>query len=236
MTLADDSNRRAMRLTDELVRRVHRDLPDRGLPAHLKRLSDSDYDADLTEFLAARPDGPVHVFCYGSLIWKPIFEPAATARGHAPGWSRAFTLRLTSFRGTPEIPGLMMQIDRGDGCDGVLQEVAASREWVDLSALWRREMSTRPSTNLPAWIDVDRGGTMIKAIAFTANRESPNYVGGLDREEVARVLARACGHWGSGADYLRQTVLSLEDAGIHDPYLWDLQDRVAEVIESQGPP
>lgn len=235
MNSANDRSPRAMRLTEELVRRVHRDLPDRGFPAHVERLSEADYDAHLAAFLEARPDGPVHVFCYGSLIWKPIFEPAATARGHAPGWSRAFTLRLTSFRGTPEFPGLMMQIDRGAGCDGVLQQVDPGREWADLSALWRREMSTRPSTNLPTWIDVDRGGSMVRAIAFTANRESPNYVGGLGREEVARTLAKACGHWGSGADYVRQTVLSLEAEGIHDPYLWDLQDRVAEIIEEQGP-
>lgn len=226
---------RPLRLSEELVRRVHRDLPDRGLPAHMKRLSEADYDADLKQFLAERPDGPVNVFCYGSLIWKPIFEPAAIARGYTSGWSRAFTLRLTSFRGTPEFPGLMMQIDRGGGCEGVLHQVDVDREWADLSALWRREMSTRPSTNLPTWIDVEREGTMVKAIAFTANRESPNYVGGLAREEVARILAKACGHWGSGAEYLRQTVVSLQSAGIEDPYLWDLQERVAEIIETQGP-
>jgi hypothetical protein len=28
-------------------------------------------------------------------------------------------------------------------------------------------------------------------------------------------------------------VLSLDAVGIHDGYLWDLQDRVAELIEAQ---
>ena len=47
-------------------------------------------------------------------------------------------------------------------------------------------------------------------------------------------LSRACGHWGSCAEYLHQTVLSLETHGIHDGYLWDLQERVAALIEAQA--
>jgi len=35
-----------------------------------------------------------------------------------------------------------------------------------------------------------------------SNRASPLYVGKLPLEEVAGVLARACGHWGTGAEYL----------------------------------
>jgi glutathione-specific gamma-glutamylcyclotransferase len=127
----------------------------------------------------------------------------------------------------------MMQIDRGGRCEGVVQQVALSRELADLSAPWRREMTIKPPGNLPQWIDVELSGVIRKAIAFTANPASPNYVGGLTPAEVAQTLSTACGHWGSGADYLRQTVLSLDAAGIHDRYLWDLQERVAELIEAR---
>jgi hypothetical protein len=34
--------------------------------------------------------------------------------------------------------------------------------------------------------------------------------------------------------YLHQTVLSLGTHGIHDSYLWDLQERVAALIEAQA--
>ena len=58
----------------------------------------------------------------------------------------------------------------------------------------------------------------------------------LQADEIALTLSKACGHWGSCADYLHQTVLSLDAAGIHDGYLWDLQERVAALIEAQiGP-
>ena len=223
-----------LRLTEDHVRRAHREVPDTGPLASSVVFSEEDYDAHLTAFLKDRPEGPVSVFCYGSLIWKPVFVPVVTARAIALGWQRAFCLRIVRFRGTAEQPGLMMQIDRGGQCEGLVQQVAASREWEDLSVLWRREMTIKPPGNIPRWIDVDMGGKIARAIAFTANPASPNYVGGLATEEIAQTLAKACGHWGSCADYLHQTILSLDAAGIHDDYLWGLQERVAELIGAQG--
>jgi glutathione-specific gamma-glutamylcyclotransferase len=222
------------RLSDDHVRRAHREVPDTGPLASSVVFSEEDYDAHLKAFLKDRPEGPLLVFCYGSLIWKPVFQPAATARATALGWQRAFCLRIVRFRGTVEQPGLMMQIDRGGQCEGLVQQVATGHEWEDLSVLWRREMTNKPPGNSPRWIDVIAEGTPAKAVAFTANPESPNYVGGLKPDEIALTLSRACGHWGSCAEYLHQTVLSLEAHGIHDGYLWDLQERVAALIESQA--
>ena len=51
-------------------------------------------------------------------------------------------------------------------------------------------------------------------------------------EQTADVLSRACGHWGTGAEYLMHTVAHLEDLGIHDRYLWRLQELVAERIKA----
>jgi glutathione-specific gamma-glutamylcyclotransferase len=224
---------RRLRLTEDLVQRAYREVPDTGPPATSTIFSEEDYDAHLGDFLKDRPVGPVNVFCYGSLIWKPVFEPVAIARATALGWQRAFCLRIIRFRGTPERPGLMMQIDRGGQCEGLVQQVADGRIWEDLSVLWRREMTIKPPGNFPRWINVELEGKITKAIAFTANPASPNYIGGLATEEIAQTLAVACGHWGSCADYLHQTVLSLAAAGIHDGYLWNLQERVAELIEAQ---
>ena len=49
---------------------------------------------------------------------------------------------------------------------------------------------------------------------------------------MAHGLARACGHWGSGAEYLYNTVSHLEGLGIHDEGLWHLQEKVAAEIEA----
>ena len=98
-----------------------------------------------------------------------------------------------------------------------------------------REMTVRPPGNCPTWIEVEVEGRVCRAIAFTANPESQNYAGILSPEEVAACLAEACGHWGTGAEYLLQTITALEREGIHDPPLWELQERVAELIEARFP-
>ena len=228
---------RVPRLTEAHVRAVHREVADPGAWPGLDHFTAAQYDAHLAAFLEDRPEGPVGVFAYGSLIWRPVFEPAAEIRATAPGWHRAFSLRQKRFRGTPDRPGLMMQIDRGGTCDGVLQVVPEGREWAILSDLWRREMTVRPPSYLPRWIDLRVEGEEgpRRALAFTANPESPNYAGPLPPEEVADCLSQACGHWGSGAAYLLETVLALQRHGVRDPYLWDLQDRVAALIESRHP-
>jgi glutathione-specific gamma-glutamylcyclotransferase len=227
---------RVPRLTEAHIRRVHREVADSGAWPGVDHFTEAQYDKHLREFLQDRPEGPIGVFAYGSLIWKPVFAPVATMRATALGWERAFTLRLKRFRGTPECPGLMMQIDRGCTCEGVLHIVPREAEWEVLSDLWRREMTVRPPGNLPRWIEVEAQGEIWRVIAFTANPASPNYAGRLSPEEVAACLAEACGHWGSGAEYLLQTITALEREGIHDPHLWDLQERVAELIEACASP
>lgn len=65
-------------------------------------------------------------------------------------------------------------------------------------------MTVRPPSYIPRWIEVEVHGEQRphKAVAFTANPESPNYAGELSLEEVAACLSEACGHWGTGAEYL----------------------------------
>ena len=56
------------------------------------------------------------------------------------------------------------------------------------------------------------------------------YAGKLSDHAVADRLAAACGHLGSGAEYLLNTVAALERIGVHDGRLWRLQEMVAERI------
>ena len=53
---------------------------------------------------------------------------------------------------------------------------------------------------------------------------------GLTNEQIADVLCKAAGHWGSGAEYLMQTVDQLERLGIRDANLWRLQRLVAQQL------
>lgn len=75
----------------------------------------------------------------------------------------------------------------------------------------------------------------VKALGFVMNRASAYYAGRLPLEDVARTLSIACGHWGSGAEYLLNTVTNLEARGIHDSVLWRLQKLLAGQIDGFKP-
>ena len=224
---------RQMSLTPAHVARVHRTVADAGAAAGPMH-DDAGYAEWVRKILSSHPapDQPVWLFAYGSLIWKPEIPHVAEAEAMARGWHRSFCLRQVRFRGSPEFPGLMMALDRGGSCRGMLYTLHEQDLPGQLNRLFRREFTVKPITNMPRWITVEAGGVQLPALAFVMNRASTNYAGRLAPEAVADVLARACGHVGSGAEYLFNTVSHLEAKGIHDSGLWQLQRLVAERIDA----
>jgi cation transport protein ChaC len=224
---------RQMSLTPAHVARVTRLVPDAGASAGPMQ-TDADYAERVAMILASHPapDQPTRLFAYGSLIWKPEIPHEAEVQAVAPGWHRSFCLRQMRFRGSPEVPGLMMALDRGGSCKGMLYTLPKADLPGQLDRLFRREFTVKPITNMPRWISVRVDGQRQPALAFVMNRASANYAGRMSPEGVADVLARACGHIGSGAEYLCNTVSHLEAKGIHDTGLWQLQRLVAARIDA----
>jgi cation transport protein ChaC len=220
------------RLTPELVSLIARKVEDGGPAPGVVLHNDADYDASLRDLLAAGPwqGQDVWVFAYGSLLWNPAFEVAEEVPAVLPGWHRAFCIRLTRFRGTPEQPGLMMSLTPGGSCRGALHRIAADAVPSSLSKLWRREMTVKPPNTPPRWVTAKARGADVRAIVFAANRRGANFVAGLTNEQIADVLCKAAGHWGSGAEYLMQAVDQLERLGIRDANLWRLQQLVAQQL------
>jgi cation transport protein ChaC len=222
---------RRMALTRDLVALVHRVVEDPGPEPGLVYHSEEDYDGIVQAMLASHPAGEdAWLFAYGSLIWKPEVEHVEARRGTAHGWHRSFCFRITRFRATKDQPGLMMALDRGGQCRGMLYRLPGASLQAQLGKLFRREFTVKPPNSMPRWIKVSTDDGPITALAFVMNREARAYVGRLASEDVADVLAKACGHWGSGAEYLHNTVMHLEEHGIHDRNLWRLQRLVAAKI------
>ena len=223
-----------MALTPELVARVHRDLADEGPDPSLQYHDDADYAAITEAMLSEHPRGsPCWLFAYGSLIWKPEIPHVDEMRGLARGYHRAFCFRVQRHRGTRAEPGLMMALDRGGGCGGILYRLPDDDLPAHVNKLFRREFTVKPPNCRPRWISVASPTGPVRAIAFVMNRQAPSYTGKLDIDEVAEILSRACGHWGSGAEYLHNTVSHLEAKGIHDCHLWHLQQLVAARIQAR---
>ena len=193
-------------------------------------------DADL-DLLAARlthgRSRPIPVFAYGSLIWNPGFDIQSRRRATAIGWHRSFSISLDHFRGSPERPGLMLALASGGSCEGLLFEIAEGTETQSLRAILRRELVAHELTANACWIDVETERGREQALTFYADPVGVQ-IAELTVREQAHRLARAAGAAGSGAEYLLRTVLGLAELGIHDEYIWTLQQLVAEEIEAGG--
>ena len=227
------SRRHEMSLTADLVAHVHRAVNDPGPSPGFALLTDEDHAQRRDDLLSSLPKGDdLWLFAYGSLIWKPACEVDGQQHALLRGWHRQFCIHLVRYRGSVDCPGLMMALDRGGACRGVIQRIPAQHAAERLELLLRREMSVKPASNLPRWVVVESDGRRQRAITFAMNRKGPTYATGHGLAETAEILAKACGHWGTGAEYLMHTVAHLEDLGIHDRYLWRLQEMVAERIKA----
>jgi cation transport protein ChaC len=203
-----------------------------AFPENMRPATREELDGFVSQIMEGyRRDDPFLVFAYGSLIWNPDFEFERSFVARAPGWRRSFCLGWDRFfRGCVEKPGLMLALDRGGSCTGIAFELRGDLA-DNLLRLVTREIRAVPHPFPPRWITIRHEGGNMRALTFVMDRASTAYVPVSDLAEVARVLATACGPAGSMAEYLYNTVLHLEEAGVRDRYLWRLQEMVAQMLE-----
>lgn len=188
-------------------------------------LSDAELESSIQSLLQSHPEGEdVWLFGYGSLIWNPIlhFEERHVARLH--GYHRRFCLWSHVGRGSLQKPGLVLGLDTGGSCRGVVFRVHAEQARNELRLLWRREMVL--GSYCPRWLKVATGDRELSAIAFTVNRNHPSYAGRLPLETVLKNMVGTRGYLGTPAEYLHETVRGLLAHGVRDEYLMDIRKRI----------
>jgi len=189
-------------------------------------LSDEELAASLAATLKSKPaDSDWWVFAYGSLLWNPLFPFEDARRAMLCGRRRRFCLWSLASRGTANQPGLVLGLDRGGSCQGVVYQLPTRSAKAELTLLWRREMVL--GAYLPLWVTVRSDGKSLVALAFVVDRAHRQYTGNLTLGEQADVLASATGAFGSSADYLERARVALVTHGIVDPYLERLAALVA---------
>jgi len=193
-------------------------------------LDDFQLSDSLTATLAQKPKGAGWwVFAYGSLLWNPLFPFAEARRATLRGLHRRFCLYSMASRGTRDEPGLVLGLDRGGACTGVVYRLPSPAAIDELHLLWRREMVT--GSYRPKWVGVQAADRRLIALAFTVKHDHPQYAGKLDHDSEARIIANASGAFGSSLDYLERTRVALVTHGIVDPYLERLATKVAMLRE-----
>ncbi len=130
------------------------------------------------------------------------------------------------YRGNPEQPGYMLSLVEGGSCEGVVLRMSPTVVETELLAMIESEPPFPP-----VWLDVETSQGAVRCIGFVCPEMAFEFLGNPTAEEKIESLAKGVGMYGSMPDYVFNTVKCLEEAGIHDPYLWEMQEKVAEYLE-----
>ena len=182
-----------------------------------------DREAGRRAWLNGRMDQDLWVFGYGSLMWDPALVFSEVRRARVQGFGRSFCLWDEGGRGTVEQPGLMLALDTGEGCEGLVFRVAAADVDAESFILFRREMIA--DAYKPAWLTLQTAQGPVEALGFVANHGHDRIRPGIPLDRQARMLAVAEGELGTGFDYLTSTQAHLAHMGIDDAYISDLYRR-----------
>jgi cation transport protein ChaC len=177
----------------------------------------------LERTLKRAPKGDLWIFAYGSLIWNPIFPVAEERVAKVHGLHRSFCIWSKLGRGSPDRPGLVLGLNRGGNCRGVVLRLERQHVAEELALVWRREMVT--GAYKPTWVKVRTDEGTVHAIAFVADRRRDSFASGLSEDDVARIVRDSSGFLGTCSQYLEQTTAGLAARGIHDEGLERLAKR-----------
>ena len=168
--------------------------------------------------MSAEPDGDLWVFGYGSLMWRPGFEFVSRHKALVRGYRRRLCIASHVYRGTPERPGLVLGLDEGGECEGVLFRVEASRREATLAYLRERELVNYVylETIVPA---LSPDGQTHDAVTYVADRVHGQYAPPMPKAKLLEIIRGGRGISGDNADYVLATHDHLAELGIEDEEL-----------------
>ena len=172
-------------------------------------------------------DEDLWVFAYGSLMWRPGFAHLERAPARLIGLHRALCVYSFVHRGTPEKPGLVLGLDRGGACRGIVYRIAHVLREETIAYLRAREQVTMVYRE--AWRDVVVEGEperRVRALVYITDRGHAQYAGRLDLEAQLHFVRQGHGNSGANRDYVLATVREIEAQGFRDADLHRLAERL----------
>ena len=159
-------------------------------------------------------------------MWRPEFEYLTAKPAKLQGYHRSLSVFSHHYRGTPQYPGLVLGLDTGGYCEGLLYELSA-QDWPKAITMVRaREMlgdvyleKALPVTDL-------KTNAEYMALTYVANRASQQFAPKMPQEKLLAYIAQGQGSMGSCRQYVVNTILHLRQLGIHDEGLEHLAAHV----------
>ena len=134
------------------------------------------------------------------------------------GFHRQLCLWSTQYRGTPEIPGLILGLDSGGSCRGTAYRIPDNEIEGTGDYLFEREMVT--NLYRPVIVNVHlKNRKPVSALTFVVKRDHQQYAGKLPFKEQVKIVKRAQGPRGSNIEYIDNTVEQLTNLGIQNTEL-----------------
>ena len=167
------------------------------------------------------------VFGYGSLMWRPGFDYMEAQRGRLYGYRRALCIYSYVHRGTREKPGLVLGLDRGGSCTGMVFKVSGRNHDPVMAELRDRELVTNVYLERHSPVHLE-DGRRIDAVVYVADQHHEQFAGHLSSIDAARRVSVSRGRSGHNVDYVASTVDHLTEMKIRDHWLEDVARRMVD--------
>lgn len=166
--------------------------------------------------------GPLWIFGYGSLIWRPDFPHGERVVAELSGYERRFWQGSTDHRGVPGAPGRVVTLVEaaGSSCWGVAYRIEDADAASVLSHLDHREKGgyERREVTLRR-----RDGVAFAALVYLATPANDEYLGPAPLPEIAGQIRRSAGPSGPNLEYLLRLAEAIRALGATDPHVFSLE-------------
>ena len=186
----------------------------------------ADADGDATARETAPPE--FWVFGYGSLLWKQGFPYLREERARLEGYHRALCIFSWRHRGTEEQPGLVLGLEGGGACDGMAYLVAESDREATTRYLRDRELTTNVYLERMLPVRLVDEGRDVRCLTYVVDPTHQQYAAPMPLDEAVERIRNATGIGGPNRDYVLNTIDKLHEAGIDDPSLAEIAEKLRE--------
>jgi len=163
-------------------------------------------------------------------MWDPGFEFESRESSVLRGYHRAACLLSKVARGTNDQPGLVVGLDEGGECHGVVYTVNANFRASVIEYLTNREIPRNPGIYEEAWVTIRMGRTEKRALAFIADKKSPSYLNSMTEAEKVNFIVKGHGAKGTSIEYFQHLIGQLHQMRVAEPALEKLTQKAEAVV------